>query len=79
LITAGERLFNLKRVINVKLGITRKDDTLSPRLLVHDRKEGAAGGSLPHLGKMLYEYYNLRGWSLEGVPQEETLERLGLQ
>lgn len=78
LITAGERLFNLKRVINVKLGVTRKDDTLSPRLLVHDRKEGAAGGSLPHLGKMLYEYYNLRGWSLEGVPQKETLGRLGL-
>ncbi len=78
LILAGERLFNLKRVINVKLGITRKDDTLSPRLLAHDRGEGAADGSLPHLGKMLYEYYNLRGWSQEGIPLAVTLERLGL-
>lgn len=78
LITAGERLFNLKRKINVGLGISRKDDTLPPRLLVHDRVDGAAGGSLPHLGKMLFEYYNLRGWSIEGIPRPETLERLGL-
>jgi aldehyde:ferredoxin oxidoreductase len=76
LFTAGERLFNLKRMINVSLGLSRKDDTLPPRLLVHDRGDGAAAGSLPHLGKMLYEYYNLRGWSLEGIPLPETLERL---
>lgn len=79
LFTAGERLFNLKRKINNKLGISRKDDTLPPRLLVHDRREGAAAGSLPHLGKMLFEYYNLRGWNLEGIPLPETLKRLGLQ
>ena len=79
LLTAGERLFNLKRKINNKLGISRKDDTLPPRLLVHDRREGAAAGSLPHLGKMLFEYYNLRGWNLEGIPLPETLKRLGLQ
>ena len=78
LLTAGERLFNLKRMINVGLGISRKDDTLPPRLLVHDRAEGAAAGSLPHLGKMLHEYYILRGWSLEGIPQPETLKRLEL-
>jgi len=76
LLTAGERLFNLKRKINVGLGISRKDDTLPPRLLVHDRNEGAAAGSLPHLGKMLSEYYNLRGWSAEGIPLPQTLERL---
>lgn len=79
LLTAGERIFNLKRKINCKLGISRKDDTLPPRLLVHDRQEGNAAGSLPHLGKMLYEYYNLRGWSLEGIPLPETLKRLGLE
>jgi len=76
LLTAGERLFNLKRKINVGLGISRKDDTLPPRLLVQDRREGAAAGSLPHLGKMLFEYYNLRGWSIEGIPLPQTLERL---
>ena len=65
-------------MINVRLGISRKDDTLSPRLLVHDRREGAAAGSLPHLGKMLCEYYDLRGWSTEGIPQRDKLGELGL-
>jgi aldehyde:ferredoxin oxidoreductase len=74
----GERLFNLKRLINVELGISRKDDTLSPRLLVHDRREGFAAGSLPHLGKMLAEYYNLRGWTAEGIPRPETRVRFNL-
>ena len=78
LLATGERLFNLKRMINVRLGISRKDDTLSPRLLVHDRQEGAAAGSLPHLGKMLSEYYALRGWTKEGIPEAGTLNRLGL-
>ncbi len=78
ILETGERLFNLKRRINVELGISRKDDTLSPRLLAHDRREGAAAGSLPHLGKMLSEYYDLRGWTAEGIPTPETLARFGL-
>ncbi len=78
LLTAGERIFNLKRLINTGLGISRKDDMLPPRLFAHDRVEGAAGGSLPHLGKMLWEYYRLRGWSPEGIPTGERLEQLGL-
>ncbi|HEX9180688.1 MAG TPA: aldehyde ferredoxin oxidoreductase C-terminal domain-containing protein [Burkholderiales bacterium] len=30
------------------------------------------------LGKMLPEYYELRGWTKEGVPTPETVKRLGL-
>jgi len=79
LLITGERLFNLKRILNNKLNISRKDDTLPPRLLVHDRQTGGAAGSLPHLGKMLSEYYQLRGWSVEGIPLKSTLNRLGLK
>lgn len=78
LLLAGERIFNLKRKINVGLGVSRKDDTLPPRLLTHDRLTGGAAGGLPHLGKMLGEYYKLRGWSAEGIPEEQTLKRLSL-
>ncbi len=74
----GERVFNLKRMYNVRLGISRKDDTLPPRLLTHARPSGKSQGSLPHLGKMLDEYYKLRGWSEEGIPTRATLEVLGL-
>ncbi len=74
----GERLFNLKRMYNVRLGISRKDDTLPPRLFAHARPSGKSRGNLPHLGMMLGEYYGLRGWSEEGIPERKTLKRLGL-
>jgi aldehyde:ferredoxin oxidoreductase len=75
----GERLHNLKRMYNVRLGISRKDDTLPPRLLTHDRKTGKAGGSLPHIGRILSDYYEFRGWNPEGIPTKEKLEELGLE
>jgi aldehyde:ferredoxin oxidoreductase len=78
LIRTGERLFNLKRMINVRLGITRADDTLPRRLLTHARPTGSAAGVLPDLEAMLAEYYQLRGWTAEGVPTEEKLQDLGL-
>jgi aldehyde:ferredoxin oxidoreductase len=74
----GERLFNLKRLINVRWGISRKEDTLPPRMLTHARPSGNAKGNLPHLGKMLGEYYALRGWSEDGIPTPEKLKELGL-
>lgn len=67
LLQRGADIFNLKRCANCGLGVSRKDDMLPPRLMVHDRQTGGAAGSLPHLGKMLSEYYRLRGWSPEGV------------
>jgi aldehyde:ferredoxin oxidoreductase len=74
----GERLFNLKRLFNVRLGISRKDDTLPARLLTHSRGSGKAADSLPNLEKMLPEYYELRGWDDQGIPTGERLEALAL-
>ncbi len=74
---AGERSFTLRRLCNVALGITRKDDFLPPRLLSHPRHP-AEGGSLPYLGEMLHEYYASRGWDQEGLPTVRTLEKLEL-
>lgn len=76
--TIGERLFNLKRMYNVRLGISRKDDTVPARLLMHDRKTGAAAGSIPHFPRMLHDYYEYRGWSSEGIPTDDKLQELGL-
>jgi aldehyde:ferredoxin oxidoreductase len=72
----GERIFNLKRLYNTRLGITRKDDTLPLRMLTH-RKEGASN-ELPPLNLMLPEYYEYRGWDEFGVPTPEKLKELGL-
>lgn len=74
----GERLFNLKRLINLRYGITRADDTLPERFLKEPRPEGGAAGQLPDLETMLNEYYAERGWDAQGRPTSQTLCRLGL-
>jgi len=73
----GERIFNLKRLYNTRLGITWKDDTLPLRML-NQRKEGASN-ELPPLNLMLREYYEYRGWDEFGVPTPKKLKELGLQ
>jgi aldehyde:ferredoxin oxidoreductase len=79
LLATGERLFNLKRLINLRLGVTAADDTLPPRLRREPRPSGSAAGVLPDLEPMLAEYYALRGWDQSGVPTAERLEALGLE
>jgi len=79
MLTIGERISNLKRMINVRLGVSRKDDTLPPRVLVHRFEEGGAAGKLPPLGRMLADYYQARGWTAEGIPTLEKLAELGLE
>jgi aldehyde:ferredoxin oxidoreductase len=78
LLRAGERFFNLKRLINMRLGITRADDTLPVRLLREPRPNGEATGRLPDLVTMLAAYDRRRGWEA-GRPTEERLQALGLE
>jgi aldehyde:ferredoxin oxidoreductase len=74
----GERIFNLKRLVNLRLGVTRADDTLPRRFLTEPRPSGTAAGVLPDLEHMLPMYYELRGWDAEGRPTHERQEALGL-
>jgi aldehyde:ferredoxin oxidoreductase len=74
----GERIWNLERQFNLRAGLTAKDDTLPPRLLKEAAKTGPAKGKVNELGKMLPEYYEIRGWTKDGVPTPETVKRLGL-
>lgn len=76
-IECGERIFNLKRLYNTREGISRKDDTLPPRIIASPR-QGGSGDYVPDLGFMLRDYYRARGWDEWGIPTPETLERLGL-
>ena len=78
MVEAGERIYNLERQFNLAAGLTKADDTLPERILKEAAKSGAAKGKVLDLDKMLPEYYALRGWTPEGVPTRETLDRLGL-
>jgi aldehyde:ferredoxin oxidoreductase len=74
----GERIYNLTRLFNVREGVRRKDDDLPPRFY---KPRGDTGWVITKedFEKMLNLYYTKRGWSSDGVPLKETLERLGLQ
>jgi aldehyde:ferredoxin oxidoreductase len=78
LLELGERVWNLERQFNLAAGLTGKDDNLPPRILKEAAKSGPAKGKVNGLDKMLPEYYQLRGWTAEGVPTNETVSRLAL-
>jgi aldehyde:ferredoxin oxidoreductase len=74
----GDRICNLRRLINASLGASRVDDTLPIRILAHRRGEGGAPESLPPFGHMLADYYRSRCWTEIGLPSALLLEELDL-
>ena len=78
LLEVGERIWNLERKFNMDAGFTAKDDNLPPRLLKEAAKTGPAEGKTSGLAEMLPQYYQIRGWTEDGTPSNETLERLAL-
>jgi len=76
----GERIVNLERVLNVKSGYSRKDDTLPLRFLKEPMPSGPLEGETVNLDPMLNEYYKARGWNVKtGIPTRKKLEKLGLK
>ena len=74
----GERIFTLQRLVNVKYGIDRKDDTL-PKKMFEPAKEGGREGKIPApFDPALDRYYELRGWDSQGIPTKEKLADLQL-
>jgi aldehyde:ferredoxin oxidoreductase len=76
----GERGWNLKRVINNRLGLTKENDRL-PKALLRPFEDDESGNSayVPDFEAMLESYYLVRGWDPNtGFPAEEKLETLGL-
>ncbi len=82
ILTAAERVHNVERAYSCREGLRRKDD----RLVGKWADEPVPNG--PHKGEridpakweqMLDEYYDLRGWTRNGVPGKEKLTALGLE
>jgi len=78
----GQRVETLARLFNIQEGISRKDDILPPRLWEAE-KHGPAKGMKSFVNQDDFErsldrYYSLRGWSMDGVPTNETIKKLGL-
>lgn len=78
LLLCGERSWNLKRLINLKLGLTRASDRLPKPLLSAYADGGAADYVIP-FEEMMAAYYQARGWDpVSGAPRLEKLQELGL-
>jgi aldehyde:ferredoxin oxidoreductase len=79
---AGERIVNLTRIINLREGMTAKDDVPPSRIFEDPLKTGPAAGRVVKKGdfmKMRSEYYKLRGWDTEGRPTAKKLEELDMR
>ena len=77
----GERMFNLERAFNVREGFGRKQDTLPKRMLtepLHTREAKGEGQIVSHQDEFLDKYYQLRGWTKDGIPTAPKLKELGL-
>lgn len=75
----AERIVNLKRAYNSRLGLDRKDDILPDRMLKGPMPDGPAKGKVVDLEPMLDEYYRERGWDVRtGLQRRSTLEKFGL-
>ena len=75
---AGERIWNLERLFNLKAGIGPDQDTLPKRLLKEPLTEGPAKGLVHRLSELLPLYYQERGWGKDGIPTKERLAQLSL-
>lgn len=79
---AGQRINNIARLINVREGLSRKDDTLPWKVMnVPIPDDGPMKGAVvsqDELDLLLDDYYKTRGWTLDGVPTKVKLEELGL-
>jgi len=78
LLMVGTRIYNLERKFNTDAGFDRKDDMLPSRFLNEVFTEGASRNRVVKLDEMLDRYYKLRGWDENGVPTEETLNKLDI-
>lgn len=75
----GERIWNLKRGLNLKLGYDARSAEKLPELLLRPLDEGGTEGHLPNFDLMMREYYSFRDWDWEtGKPSREKLEQLSM-
>lgn len=78
-LTYGERIWNLKRALNLKLGYNARRAEKLPELILRPLSEGGTEGNVPDFELMLREYYAVRDWDWDsGRPSRAKFDALGL-
>ncbi len=80
---AGQRINTLARLINIREGLSRKDDTLPWKVMNQPiPDDGPAKGAVvtqDELDLLLDDYYQSRGWTADGIPTKSQLDKLGME
>jgi len=80
---AGQRINTLARLINIREGLSRKDDTLPWKVMNQPiPDDGPVKGAVvtqEELDLMLDDYYQSRGWTANGIPTKSQLDKLGME
>ena len=76
----AQRVINLVRAYNVREGFRRGDDFDSIPKHAFQRAVHPTEGKLDpaEFNEMIDNYYEVRGWTHEGIPTKKTLEESGL-
>ncbi|MBN1251694.1 MAG: aldehyde ferredoxin oxidoreductase family protein [Bacteroidales bacterium] len=79
---AGERIFNLEKMINIREGFTAEDDVLPERFYTEALSSGPKKGAIlnrDEFAEKLLEYYKSRDWDISSSkPSEKKLKELSL-
>ncbi len=81
LMDVGRRRLNLFRVFNAREGLGRKDDRLPKKFFKELKGTGPTSGfALTHaeVDTAIDTYYKLAGWTEDGAPTPQTLQKLDL-
>ena len=74
----GERIYMIKRMFNLKMGLTPADDRL-PKIALNPVNEGGSAGKTPNFQQLKNAYYEFRQFDKEsGYPSQNKLKELGL-
>jgi len=71
LLQKSNEVYNLTRLINTRLGVSRKDDTMPHKVHACPIQSGATAGKVvdkQDFERLLDLYYRKRGWDKDGIP-----------
>jgi len=79
LLQAGERIYNLERQFNLEAGITPDEDKLPKRFTEEPLPDGPQKGEVSKYKELLPKYYEVRGWTEEGLISKNKIKELGIE
>lgn len=75
----GERIANMKRLFNIKMGLSPLDDKI-PQILLRCFESGGSVGKAPNFKKLKQLFYKYREWDpITGLPSPNKLKSLNLE